>query len=176
MRECLSLAMLQIRPLSTVPYQTLCLLCPPLNIKYLTYRRGSRYSSYIQEINGFGMCIPLQGISQLIEDLPSPLLGLQGPIQFGFLLPPSPNALSFIHVPQATLTPYCTPSIPQSLHIYCFLFLESKSLMSAQLSSLRSLGLSSNVNRLEKPSLTTLCKIAPIFSTVYPLNGPYFPS
>lgn len=48
----------------------------------------------------------------VFEDLPSAFLCLEGLIQFGFLLAPPPNVLSFIHVPQATLTSLLFPQHP----------------------------------------------------------------
>ena len=106
------------------------------------------------------MCIPLSSILQFIKDLPC--LSLANKVQHNLASCNPCRQLVFFHLCTTSHpNPDCSSNMPLDLSIYCSLFLEEKSQISAQFSSLPSSSLSSKVNRSKRPSLTTFCKIVP---------------
>ena len=106
------------------------------------------------------MCIPLLSILQFIKDLLC--LSLANKVQYNLAsCQPCCQQLFFHLCATSHPNPDCSSNMPLGLSIYCSLFLEEKSQISAQFSSLLPSSLSSKVNRSKRPSLTTFCKIVP---------------
>ena len=106
------------------------------------------------------MCIPLLSILQFIKDLLC--LSLANKVQYNLASCQPCCQLLFFHLCATSHpNPDCSSNMPLGLSIYCSLFLEEKSQISAQFSSLLPSSLSSKVNRSKRPSLTTFCKIVP---------------
>ena len=105
------------------------------------------------------MCVPLSSILQFIKYLLC--LSLANKVQHNLASCQPCCQLLFFHLCTTSHpNPDCSSNMPLGVSIYRSLFLEEKSQISAQFSSLLS-SLSLKVNRSKRPSLTTFCKIVP---------------